>query len=250
MYRSLARQGTVWLYFVAIFAYLGCEQGTSDWISRFLSRSPRLRSAHLGRAGCLLVLGLADGRLFHWHVSAQAVGLPPGINWGFGRRGSIAERGAVRAGEACDHWAAADRIVCFGNVADRVLVGAEFGKGLSRFFCRNSEHGYCGGRDRAAHHWTDRRSVWIARRPDVFVCYVRHRRQCGLLGKTLSQQCDAWCEDARKLPSSPEMLWEVGLSRPDFPCVRRNGFAGQEDATGLALSRGGGRLSITSSVSR
>lgn len=38
MYRSLARQGTVWLYFVAIFAYLGCEQGTSDWISRFLSQ--------------------------------------------------------------------------------------------------------------------------------------------------------------------------------------------------------------------
>jgi fucose permease len=38
MYRSLARQKAVWLYFVAIFAYLGCEQGTADWISRFLSQ--------------------------------------------------------------------------------------------------------------------------------------------------------------------------------------------------------------------
>lgn len=38
MYRSLVRQKTVWLYFLAIFAYLGCEQGTSDWISRFLSQ--------------------------------------------------------------------------------------------------------------------------------------------------------------------------------------------------------------------
>ena len=37
MYRDLARQKTVWLYFVAMFAYLGCEQGTADWISRFLS---------------------------------------------------------------------------------------------------------------------------------------------------------------------------------------------------------------------
>jgi FHS family L-fucose permease-like MFS transporter len=38
IYRSLARQRVVWLYVVAIFAYLGCEQGTSDWISRFLSQ--------------------------------------------------------------------------------------------------------------------------------------------------------------------------------------------------------------------
>jgi fucose permease len=27
----------VWMYFVAMFAYVGCEQGTADWISRFLS---------------------------------------------------------------------------------------------------------------------------------------------------------------------------------------------------------------------
>jgi fucose permease len=38
MYRSLARQKLVWAYFIGIFAYTGCEQGTSDWISRFLSQ--------------------------------------------------------------------------------------------------------------------------------------------------------------------------------------------------------------------
>jgi FHS family L-fucose permease-like MFS transporter len=37
MYRSLARKRVVWMYFVAMFAYVGCEQGTADWISRFLS---------------------------------------------------------------------------------------------------------------------------------------------------------------------------------------------------------------------
>jgi MFS transporter, FHS family, L-fucose permease len=36
MYRSLARQRVVWLYFAAMFAYVGCEQGTADWISSFL----------------------------------------------------------------------------------------------------------------------------------------------------------------------------------------------------------------------
>jgi fucose permease len=38
MYRNLARQKVVWAYFIGIFAYTGCEQGTSDWISRFLSQ--------------------------------------------------------------------------------------------------------------------------------------------------------------------------------------------------------------------
>jgi FHS family L-fucose permease-like MFS transporter len=36
MYRNLARKKVVWMYFIAMFAYLGCEQGTSDWLSNFL----------------------------------------------------------------------------------------------------------------------------------------------------------------------------------------------------------------------
>jgi fucose permease len=38
MYRSLARRPIVWLYFAAVFAYVGSEQGTADWISKFLSQ--------------------------------------------------------------------------------------------------------------------------------------------------------------------------------------------------------------------
>lgn len=37
-YRVLLQQRVVWLYFSAMFAYVGCEQGTADWISSFLSR--------------------------------------------------------------------------------------------------------------------------------------------------------------------------------------------------------------------
>jgi fucose permease len=36
MYVGLARKRVVWLYFLAMFAYIGCEQGTADWISKFL----------------------------------------------------------------------------------------------------------------------------------------------------------------------------------------------------------------------
>jgi fucose permease len=38
MYRGLVRRRLVWLYFFAIFAYVGCEQGSANWISEFLSQ--------------------------------------------------------------------------------------------------------------------------------------------------------------------------------------------------------------------
>jgi fucose permease len=38
MYRELMRNPYVWLYFLAIVAYVGCEQGTADWMSSFLER--------------------------------------------------------------------------------------------------------------------------------------------------------------------------------------------------------------------
>lgn len=38
MYRELLRRPMVWLYFGCVFAYVGSEQGTADWISKFLSQ--------------------------------------------------------------------------------------------------------------------------------------------------------------------------------------------------------------------
>jgi FHS family L-fucose permease-like MFS transporter len=37
MYKGLIRRPLVWRYFLAIFAYVGCEQGNANWISQFLS---------------------------------------------------------------------------------------------------------------------------------------------------------------------------------------------------------------------
>jgi len=37
-YFQMLRRGMVWLYFGCVFAYVGSEQGTSDWISKFLSQ--------------------------------------------------------------------------------------------------------------------------------------------------------------------------------------------------------------------
>jgi len=37
MYTSLLRLPMVWAFFLCVFAYVGCEQGTADWMSKFLS---------------------------------------------------------------------------------------------------------------------------------------------------------------------------------------------------------------------
>src|SRR5258708_27283849 len=76
MYRTLARQRVVWLYFAAMFAYVGCEQGTADWMSTFLSQYHGLDPHTTGAAavswfwglltaGCLvgmLLLKILDSR--------------------------------------------------------------------------------------------------------------------------------------------------------------------------------------------
>lgn len=69
MYRSLFRKPAVWAFFVGIFAYVGSEQGTADWISKFLSTyhgfDPHTTGATavswfwgLMTAGCFVGMGL------------------------------------------------------------------------------------------------------------------------------------------------------------------------------------------------
>jgi len=69
MYRKLLRNPVVWLFFGCVFAYVGCEQGTADWISKFLSQyhgfDPHTTGAAavswfwgLLTAGCFIGMGL------------------------------------------------------------------------------------------------------------------------------------------------------------------------------------------------
>jgi len=58
MYRTLARQRVVWLYFAAMFAYVGCEQGTADWMSSFLRQYHGLDPHSTGAAAVSWFWGL------------------------------------------------------------------------------------------------------------------------------------------------------------------------------------------------
>ncbi len=76
IYKKLFRNKTVWLYFAGIFAYVGTEQGTANWISEFLHKyhnfDPQTTGATavsyfwgLMTAGCalgLILLKLIDSR--------------------------------------------------------------------------------------------------------------------------------------------------------------------------------------------
>jgi MFS transporter, FHS family, L-fucose permease len=69
MYGDLLRRPMVWAFFFSVFAYVGCEQGTADWISKFLSTyhgyDPHTTGATavswfwgLLTAGCFIGMGL------------------------------------------------------------------------------------------------------------------------------------------------------------------------------------------------
>ena len=64
MYRSLARRPIVWLYFAAVFAYVGSEQGTADWISKFLSQYHGLDPHTTGAAAVSWFWGLLTAGCF------------------------------------------------------------------------------------------------------------------------------------------------------------------------------------------
>lgn len=69
IYKSLLRRPMVWAFFLSVFAYVGCEQGTANWISQFLSQyhgyDPHTTGAAvvswfwgLLTAGCFIGMGL------------------------------------------------------------------------------------------------------------------------------------------------------------------------------------------------
>ena len=85
MYRQLLRNRFVWLYFLSVIAYVGCEQGTADWMSPFLERyhhvDPHKGGADavayywgLMTAGCLLGMGLLKLFDSRWVLIGFALG--------------------------------------------------------------------------------------------------------------------------------------------------------------------------------
>jgi MFS transporter, FHS family, L-fucose permease len=58
MYLNLVRRRVVWFYFAAMFAYVGSEQGTADWMSSFLSQYHSLDPHTAGAAAVSWFWGL------------------------------------------------------------------------------------------------------------------------------------------------------------------------------------------------
>lgn len=58
VYVGLLRKPLVWMYFIAMIAYVGSEQGTADWISKFLSQYHGIDTHTTGAAAVSWFWGL------------------------------------------------------------------------------------------------------------------------------------------------------------------------------------------------
>jgi len=175
MYRQLLRNPYVWLYFLAIIAYVGCEQGTADWMSPFLERyhhvDPHKGGADavayywgLMTAGCLLGMGLL--KLFRQS---------PRIDRVFARCAVHAVGGPVWLGRIIPSGLSLHRFLRLDHVAHTGVAGLKLGTPAPRPFRRDpvlGDHGWCA---RALCYWLARGSVrptiWNA----VSVSHVRVR---------------------------------------------------------------------------
>ncbi|MBV9483315.1 MAG: MFS transporter [Acidobacteria bacterium] len=64
IYGSLLRRPMVWAFFASVFAYVGSEQGTADWISKFLSSYHGYDPHTVGASAVSWFWGLLTGGCF------------------------------------------------------------------------------------------------------------------------------------------------------------------------------------------
>jgi len=64
LYGSLFRKPMVWAFFLCVFAYVGSEQGTADWLSQFLVNYHHLDAHTTGAAGVSWFWGLLTAGCF------------------------------------------------------------------------------------------------------------------------------------------------------------------------------------------
>ena len=89
-FKLLLRRRIVWLYSLGIFAYVGCEQGTANWISKFLETYHGYDAQTIGAQTVslfwgLMVVGCTEGmvllrtfdsrRVIVWFTSAAMISL-------------------------------------------------------------------------------------------------------------------------------------------------------------------------------
>ena len=188
MYRQLLRNPYVWLYFLAIIAYVGCEQGTADWMSPFLERyhhvDPHKGGADavayywgLMTAGCLLGMGLL--KLFD---SRRVL-----IGFSLGAL-CMLSAGPVWPGRSIPSGLSLHRLLRLDHVAHTGVAGLELGTPAPRPFRRDpvlGDHGRCA---RALCHWLARGSVRPTIRNAVSVSHLRVRLERRRVGATAHSQ--------------------------------------------------------------
>ena len=192
MYLSLARKRVVWLYFLAMFAYIGCEQGTADWISKFLYTYHGFDPQTTGADAVswfwgLLTAGCVVGMLLLKFIDSRKVLIGGAV-------GSLICLTAALfgPGESFAACVSRSRIIYVSALADHHFSRLEFRDRTSRLVLRHSQHRADGRSNHPSHHRENRRSRRTAQRHgislrDVWICAQR-----GILGTAADYECDDW----------------------------------------------------------
>jgi len=186
MYLGLARKKVVWMYFISMFAYVGCEQGTADWISKFLSQYHGFDPQYHRRGGSLVVLGLDDGGVSSGNAAAEDLRQPPGPDRSSLRSIALPICDIVRTGSHFVAGISRDRSVRIGHVADRYFAGTQFRGRAPRLLRRNPGNGNgnwrsCCARNRRTHPGPRRIAEWDG----IPLSDIRNHSQHGFWAKPL-----------------------------------------------------------------
>ena len=158
---QLLKKPTVLLYFLAVFAYVGSEQGVANWISEFLhtyhGTDPQTTGAStISWFWGLMTAGAVLGLILLKFVDSRKVLI------GFTLAAMISLTAALFLSEQVALIAfPMVGFFCLRHLVDHYFSGSQFRCRTPWFFFRYSGNWYC----RRSHHLTDR---WLAGRPVWF----------------------------------------------------------------------------------
>ena len=174
-YFKMLRSGMVWAYFACMFAYVGSEQGTSDWMSKFLAQyhgyDPHTTGADavswfwgMMTAGCFL------GMILFKAFDSRRVLLAFAV-------GALIALSAALFGPATVSLYAFPLIGFFASIMWPTIISLapELGARASRFVRRNPLHRDYGRRGCSTDHWPSGRPDRVARWNDVSLHHLRLR---------------------------------------------------------------------------
>ena len=187
----MLRRGMVWAYFGCVFAYVGSEQGTADWISKFLMQYHGFDPHTVGASAVSWFWGMMTAGCFLGMILLKAFD-SRSVLLGFAV-GALAALTAALFGPATVSLYAFPAIGFFASIMWPTVIslGLNSVKRASRVVCRDSVHGDRGRRGGSAGDRT-RLAMWSGCAGGCWLLYLTFGcvLSVGFWARPIVTQCD------------------------------------------------------------